>query len=829
MNICYEGMLFARKGCVTVNWMKALGSMLLFLLVTSVVPAVAQQGVIKEIVFFGNERVDKRIILKEIKSKVGEPFSPERVREDIKAIYRLGYFRDVQVDVAEAKGEIILTFAVIEKASVANIVISGNSKLSQEDIEGVIEVKRDSVLDMGKVRSSVTEIKKLYTSKRYFGSEVEYRVELEQGNKAVVYFDIVEGVKGYLTKIAFVGNKVFGSRRLRGAMKTKQKGWFWWLSGAGKLESDVIELDINRIRSLYLDEGYVTVKVNTPEIALSKNKKSIQITIRIEEGEQYKLGSLDITGDILTTKEELLKGFKSRVHKVYRASLVQKDLLWLTDQYTDRGYAYADVAPLTMLDQEKKLVYLTFKIDKGIIAHINRIEIEGNTKTRDKVIRRELKIAEGDIYSSTRLRKSRERVLRSGYFKDVEFSPSPTEKKDLIDLDIRVEEQQMGRLAFGAGYSNVHGVIGSVALSHGNLFGLGYKASLKVELGGDVRNFNLSFTDPRFLDTPYSLGLTGYNETEDYDSYSVDVTGGGLTIGREITENIVASLGYRFERVRIYDVFSTPGKVAVQDDPLTPLPVDEYVAPEPPGGYQPGDYIYDSKGTTTTGKVTFTLTRNTLNDPYFPTNGSNIWVSGSVAGLGGDNFFYSLSAGASWFHPIVGDLVLNLRATAGTIHPYTNEPVPVNEKFYVGGINTIRGFEYGSAGPLGSRTVYKGVDNVVPLDGRIDEYVFDHKVHSDPIGALNMVVGNVELLYPLSKALGLRAAVFYDVGKGWGGGDPDNRFDNSFLPLRQAVGAGIRWYSPFGPIRVDWGYNLSPRSGRGEKTNAWDFSMGTLF
>jgi outer membrane protein insertion porin family len=812
----------SRKGCVPVSWMKALGYMLLFLLVTSVVPAVAQQGVLKEIVVFGNERVDKRIILKEIKSKVGEPFSPERVREDIKAIYRLGYFRDVQVDVAETKGEIILTFAVIEKPYVANIVISGNSKLSQEDIEGAVEVKRDSVLDMGKVRSSVTEIKKLYTSKRYFGSEVEYRVELEQGNKAVVYFDIVEGVKGYLTKIAFVGNKVFGSRRLRGAMKTKEKGWFWWLSGAGKMESDVLEVDINRIRSLYLDQGYVTVKVNAPEITLSKNKKSIQITIRIEEGEQYKLGSLDITGDILTTKEELLKGFKCRVNKVYRASLVQKDLLWLTDQYTDKGYAYADVAPLTMLDQEKKLVNLTFKIDKGIIAHINRIAIEGNTKTRDKVIRRELKIAEGDIYSSTRLRKSRERVLRSGYFKDVEFSPSPTEKKDLIDLDIRVEEQQMGRLAFGAGYSNVHGVIGSVSLSHGNLFGLGYKAALKVELGGDVRNFNVSFTDPRFLDTPFSLGLVGYSETDTYDNYSVDVAGGGLTIGREITENIVATLGYRFERVRIYDVYSTSG-TPVADDPTTPL-VDESLNAIPPQGYQPGDYIYDEwkRGPSLTSKVTLTFARNTLNDPYFPTNGSEIWVSGALAGLGGNNYFYSASAGASWFHPIVGDLVLNLRGSAGFIRPYSHKDVPINERFYVGGIKSLRGFDYGMAGPVEMPKVrYWDHDG----DGTADKAY--STFGGDTLGALNMVVFNTEFLYPLSKALGLRAAAFFDVGKGWGGGD--NSFDNSFWPLRYAAGVGIRWYSPFGPIRVDWGYNLSQRSGRGEKTNVWDFSMGTLF
>jgi len=764
-----------RRGCVIVSRMKMLGLVVFFLLVTSVAPALAQQGVIREIVVFGNEQVDKGIILKEIGSKVGEPFSQERVREDIKAIYRLGYFRDVQVDVAETKGAIILTYAVIEKPSVANIVISGNNKLSQEDIEGVIEIKQDSVLDIGKVRSSVTEIKKLYTAKRYFGSEVEYRVELEQGNKAVVYFDIVEGVKGYLTKITFVGNKVFGSRRLKKVMKTKEKGWVWWLSGAGKLETDVLEVDVSRIRSLYFDYGYVTLRVSEPEIALSKNKKSIQITVRIEEGEQYRLGSLDIQGDILTTKEKLLKGFKSRVEKVYSASRVQRDLLWLTDQYTDKGYAYADVAPLTMLDHEKKLVHLTFKIDKGIEAYIGRIAMEGNTKTRDKVIRREMKIAEGDLFSSTRVRKSRERVMRTGYFKEVEFIPSPTEKREFIDLDIRVEEQQMGKLGFGAGYSNTWGVLGSIELSHGNLFGLGYKASVSAELGGESNNFNVSFTDPRFLDTLVSLGFDAYNQTYEYETYASNVLGGGITIGREITDTIRGDLEYRLERVRIYDV-------------------DHVYASQ---------YIIEQEGTSTTGKVILTFSRNTIDDPYNPRKGSQLWVSGTFAGLGGDNYFYGASGGASWFHPIVGDLVLNLRATAGMIRPYTDAPVPINEKFYLGGGKTMRGFEYGMAGPLDDR--------------------------NEPIGALNWGTATTEFIYPLSKAIGLRAAVFYDVGKAWGGGTYDTKFNNSFMPVRHVVGAGIRWYSPFGPIRIDWGFNLNPRSYRGEKSSVWDFSMGAMF
>jgi outer membrane protein insertion porin family len=735
---------------------------------------------IKEIVVFGNERVDKAIILKEITSKVGEPLSQERIREDTKAIYRLGYFRDVQVDVSETKEGVVITFVVIEKPYVADIIISGNVKLNLEDIEKVIGVKRDSVLDMNTVSSSAEEIKKLYATKRYFGSEVDYRVDLEERNRAIVYFDIVEGVKGYLTKITFVGNKAFGSRRLKKIMQTKEKGWIWWITKSGRLETDVLEVDISRIRSLYYDHGYVMVKLSEPEITLSKNKKSIQVTISIEEGDQYRLGSLDITGDILTTKEELLKGLKSKVGKVYRSSVTQKDLLWLTDQYADEGYAYVDVSPLTMLDHEEKLVNLTYKIEKGVKANINRIEIEGNTKTRDKVIRRELKIVEGDLYNATRLRKSRQRVMRTGYFKEVDFAPSPTEKKELIDLGIKVDEAEMGRLEFGVGYGSATGVVGSVGLSHGNLFGLGYKAYLNAEVGQNVMDFKLGFDDPRFLDTPLSVGFDAYKQTFEYNTYDTDVTGGDIKIGWGITDTIRVDLSYLFERVRIYNI--------------------DYI-------YVPGDYIYDEaqKGATITSKATLTLTRNTIDNPYNPTRGSQIWIDGTIAGLGGDNYFYSARGGASWFHPIIGDLVLHLNGNIGIIRGYNNTDVPLPEKFFVGGIRTLRGFEYGMAGPVDRR--------------------------EQPIGALNLVSFQTELLYPLSKALGLRGAVFYDVGKGWGTGgvQPYSSIDDSFLPLRHGVGVGIRWYSPFGPIRLDWGYNLTPISGRGEKSNVWDFSMGAMF
>jgi outer membrane protein insertion porin family len=739
----------------------------LFILLILVVPVIAQQRLIKKIVIIGSERISREMILHEIKSKVGEPLSLKKVHEDVKAIYLLGYFRDVQVDVSETDEGVVLTFVVIEKPLIENVIISGNKKLSSKDIEEVIEVKRDAILDLGKVRSSVNEIKKLYTTKGYYGNEVEYRVELIEANKAVVHFDITEGVKGYIKDIRFVGNKAFGKRKLKKSMQTKEKGLFWWLTKSGTLEMDALELDRNRIKSFYLDNGYVTVKVNEPEISLSKDKKSIIITIRIDEGDQYTLGSLDIVGDILTSKEELLKGLNSRIGKIYRSSVVQKDLLWLSDQYADKGFAYVDVVPLSRLDRDKRLVDLIFKIEKGVTVHINRIEIKGNTKTRDKVIRRELKIAEGDIYSSTLLRKSRQRVKKTGYFKEVDFATSPTEKREVIDLDIRVEEVETGALKFGAGYSSMYGVVGTVSLSQRNLFGLGYKAYGKVTMGEKIQDYSIGFTDPRVLDTQISAGFDVFNETFEYSTYDARRTGGDFRIGREITDNIRADLTYLYERVKVFNV-------------------DENAS----------SFIKSQQGTTDTSEITLALTRNTIDDIFNPRKGSEISVSGSIAGIGGDNFFYKAWSRASWFHPIIGDLVLNLKGNFGIARGYNGKEVPLTDKFFVGGIRTLRGFEYGFAGP-------------------VDE-------NHEPIGALNMVVFSTEFTYPLSKALGLKVALFYDVGKGFDDWD-------EITPLRHAVGAGIRWYSPLGPIRIDWGYNLDRKPERGEKASVWDFTVGMVY
>ena len=748
------------------------GKLLLpFLLLLCLLPHLAYAIVVKEIHVVGNRRVERDIIIDRIKTKVGQPLDRKRLAEDVKAIFQLGYFRDIRVDVKETPEGAILTFIVLEKPTVKDVVISGHEKIKREEIEEVIKIKRGDFFDRRRWNETVEAVKHLYTSKGYYGASISSEVEEVPENQVVLYIDIVEGEKAYIKEIRFEGNKAFSARKLRKLMRTKKRGWLSWLTKTGTLEKEVLEVDIARIRSFYHDHGYITVKVSEPEITLGRDGRSLTITIRIKEGDRYKVGSLDIVGDLIEPKEKLFKKLKlkTKVGKWYRSSLVQRDMLKIVDYYADKGYAYVDVTPLTSLDREKKLVHLRFRVTKGPQVFIGRIEIRGNTKTRDKVIRREMKVAEGELYSAGKIRKSRQKLKKLGIFKEVDVTSIPTERREVMDLQVKVEETQTGMLQFGAGYSSLYGAVGTISLSERNLFGRAWRAYIKATLGGEMSDFSLGASDPRFLDTPYSLGFDVFRETYDYDTYDSRITGGDLKVGREITDYLRGDLVYRFERVKIFNV---------EDEA--------------------SDYIKSQEGTTNTSKVTFTLTFNNIDDPLNPSRGIETWISLCNAGgpLGGDNYFWRIGTGVSWFKPLWGDLVLNLRGKFGIVEGYGGRDVPLGEKFFVGGLRTMRGFEYGMAGP-------------------VDE-------NHEPIGALKMAVFNAELIYPLSKALGLKVAVFYDVGKG---------FDDweDITPLRHAVGAGIRWYSPFGPIRIDWGYNLDRRKDRGEKSNVWDFAIGVMY
>ncbi len=726
----------------------------------------AEEDLIKRITILGNVKVEEGVIRGAMKSREGESFSAEQVREDLRSIFGLGYFSDIQVDIKSAPQGKEIIFIVAEKPSIKEILITGYQKVKLDAIKEKVTLTPRSILNLEKVKENSENIRKLYFSKGYYGVHVETKVDYLETNEAVVTFNIKEGSKGSIKKIIFKGNKNIKSSQLRKVMTTKQRNIFSLITKSGVLDEDILKNDIQLLTAYYVDYGYLDVKVSEPKVDLHDPKR-IQIEIEIVEGSQYHLGDIDFKGDILTTKEDLFKVLKIKRNEIYRTSIIRKEINTLTEKFADQGYAYVEITPSTSADSKNLLVHLTFDIEKKKRVSFEKIQIVGNTRTRDKVIRRELRVAEGELYSATGLSKSRDRMRRTGYFKEVDFTTNRGSADDKINLDIKVEEAPTGALSFGLGYSNFEKMVGSVSLSDRNLLGLGYNGVLKFKLGSVTRDIRLGFTDPYFLGYPYSAGIDLYNENREFSTYSYKITGGDLRFGKELTEEIRADAMYKLEKVNVTNV--------TDDASLL---------------------IKDQAGRKTTSALSVAFSIDTRDNYFAPTKGEkhSLFLQNAGGILGGDNYFIKVAGDASWFHPLPLSTVLNLRGKLGLIRPYSGREAPIYEKFFVGGLTTVRGFNHGKAGPLDQ--------------------------NREPLGAEKMVVFNSELVFPLAREIGMRGAVFWDIGKGF------NKLSD-LTPLKTGAGFGIRWLSPFGPFVMDIGFNLNPQ--KGEKSRVIDFTAGTVF
>ena len=727
----------------------------------------AQEEVIERITVLGNVKTEEGVIRGAIKSREGRPFSIEQVREDLRSIFALGYYSDVQLDIRSTpRGKEIL-FIVVERPSIREVLIKGNDKVKYDDIKEKVTLPPRSILNLDKVRENVEQIRKLYFTKGYYGVKVEPKIDTLETNEAVVTFQITEGPKGRIKEIVFKGNEKIKSSDLLKVMTTKKWNLLSWFTKTGVLDEDVLKNDIQLVTAYYIDQGYLDVKVSEPKIDLS-NPKRIRIEIAVTEGSLYRLAKIDFKGDVLTTREDLFKAIQLKRNDVYSNSAIRRDIGALTERFAGRGYAYVEITSEPVINPDNLTVDLTFIIDKKKKVYLEKIQTTGNSKTRDKVIRRELLVAEGTLYDATALSKSQSRLRRTGYFKEVDFSTSRGTADDKINIDIKVEEAPTGSISLGVGYSTLYSVMASVALADRNLFGYGYHGVFRVTLGTTSTEFRLSFTDPYFLGYPYSVGADLYLQTiETFDTYHYQVQGGDVHAGKELTENLRLDAMYKLEKVKVYDV-----------------------------ARDASDIIKEEEGTSTTSALSLTLIRDTRNDYFAPSKGGrhSIMVENAGGPLGGSNYFVKTITDSSWFFPLPLRTVLNLRGKAGVVEPYGGTEVPIYEKYFVGGQGTIRGFEYGMAGP-------------------VDE-------NGDPVGATNMVVFTSEFIFPISSEIGMRGALFWDVGKGF-----DNTSD--ITPIKNGVGFGLRWYSPFGPINIDLGFNPNPKEG--EKRRVWEFNMGTVY
>ena len=751
--------------------MKAIKILLLLSIIFTPTFMWAQQlDKIAKIDVTGNESIDRAVILNSVKTKENDPYNLDKLREDMKNIYKTGFFSDIQIDVKDSDKGKLVTFVVIERPPIKMIYVEGNKEIKTEDIREKLKIKTNTVMNIEKIKESMDEVKKLYASKGYFNTKVIYEIIPEEGYDVGVKFLIEEPKKAFVRKISFTGNKNFSSDKLKGYMLVREKGWFSWFTGSGILEEDALDDDRKRLESYYSNHGYIKAKIGVPDVSISKDGKTISIVMPIEEGNVYKVGKIDFSGDLIFSADILKKDIKTKPGDTFRSSLFREDVIKLTDLYQDKGYAFTDVSPITLVDDTAQKIDLTFNISKGKEIYVNRINILGNTRTRDKVIRRELRLAEGDRYSGKGLTRSKERLTNTQYFKEADLKLIKTEDPEKINLDVAVEEKPTGTFNVSVGYSTTEKAIIGGSISQQNLLGTGRKLYFNAGVGDITNNFSASIVDPYIFDLNLSAGLGLSHYTREMDSYDYKLAGGSLSFVRPMTEFTKLSTRYKYEKTKIDNIDVDASHI-----------------------------IKEQIGSSSTSSVTVGLNRNTIDNILNPSKGSNTEISFELAGgpFGAKNDFYR-SVGQYGLYIPAGfwNSTFFVKGTAGVIRGYNGKPIPIYENFYVGGLHTVRGFKYGEAGPM-------------------DEY-------GDPIGARNQLFFNLEWIFPVFMPVGLKGVIFFDTGHGF----EENK---GFLlnGTRTSAGTGIRWFSPFGPIRLEIGFNLNPK--KDEKRSVFDFAIGSQF
>lgn len=712
----------------------------------------------------GLKRIEEGAIKAKITQKIGEPLSKEKTAEDIKNIYKMGYFDDVLIQMETFEGGIRLIYVVKEKPTIIRVEFQGNKELSEDKLREKIAISPGSISDITLIQDNASRIQSFYEEEGYWAATVIPIVNKVTEDEVTLTYQIVEGEKVRIKKINIIGNKAISSRKIKAVMKTSEWAIYSFLTSSGYYKKETMNKDIEAIKDLYFNSGYIKAIVADPEIRLTPDNKGMIIDIQVSEGDPYKVSGIEITGHKAFPEADLRKKVTLKAGNVFSKETVKKDITAITDLYTQNGYAMANVFPDIVPDDESKEVKVTYKIEEGEIFRIGRIEISGNIKTRDKVIRREVRLDEGDKFNSALLKRSYERINNLNFFESVELIPRPRYEERLLDIDIKVKERPTGFLSVGGGYSSVDKLIGVVDITQGNLFGKGQYLKLKGELGGKSSFYELSFRDPWFMDKPISFSTDIYKTTREYVDYKRRATGFGFGFGKNLDEYWGASISYNIEKVTIYDVAEGAS-----------------------------DIIREQIGTRVTSSITPSIVRDSRDNFIDPSRGSRLSLYITFAGIGGTNAFIKGVADSAWFIP-VGSTTISVRGRFGYATGIFGKELPLYERFYVGGIYTIRGLGFGEAGPRDDK--------------------------GSVIGGTKELIFNLEYIFPIFSELRLKGVIFADAGNSYDQDEPIGA-------LRYTSGLGIRWISPIGPIRIEWGYNINKKPGEG--SSKLEFTFGTFF
>jgi len=740
----------------------------------------ASATMVKSIEVKGNKTISIATILSKIKTRVGQEYLQTVISDDLKRLYNTGYFSDVRVDHQGHEGGFKVIIYLDEKPIVEEITFSKTRFLKSRTLLKKMKIQEGKFLDNKSLKDDIDTIEELYAQKGLTLAEVEVETAMDEAtNKAKLHFIIKEGDKVQIKRIYVDGNESFKNKKILKVVKMRAKTFF----RSGHMKEEVLDEDVERINSFYEQNGFIDV---VTDYSIEKLKKGfVNIRIRISEGKQYFVGKVTVAGNDVLSKEDVLRVMEETKEKgVFSREKLTVDIAKIRTLYFDRGYIFANVDESTSLDQRTGEVEVKINIREGGLAFINHVNIQGNTRTRDIVIRRELRLNPGDRFDGGKLRRSRERLNNLGYFEDVGFDIEDTDVQDKKDLVVQVKEAKTGSFSFGGGFSTVDQVVGFIEVEQRNFdfanwptfTGGGQRLKLRAETGSTRSNLLLSFTEPWIFDHPVSGGFDAFRterakERDVGYAYDEEKVGGGIHFGKQFSEYLSGGVSYKFERVTIENL-------------------DTDVSAD----------LAAEAGTNSVSALGFTATRDSTDSRFSPREGLAISGGVDVAGgfISGDKDFYRLQARGNYYIPLKFKSVLELRTRAGFIDAYgDSSKVPIFERFFAGGARTIRGYDERKVGPLDSST-------------------------NDPIGGEGLFTANIEYTIPIIDFVKL--AAFFDTGNVWA-----NVEDFGSGDFKSGTGLGLRVKTPIGPVNLDYGYPLSEEPGENGRSGKFYFSVSRGF
>ncbi len=749
----------------------------------AVAPAAPAAKIVKSIDIQGNKSIGIAQVLAKIKTRVGQEYQELVVSDDLKRLYNTGHFADVQIDHEDMDGGYKIIVRLKEKPIVEEITFSKTRYYNKNFLQSKMKTKKDKFLDNKTLKDDTNTIEELYKKKGLTQIKVDVETFVDETtNKASLHFIIREGYRVKIKRINVYGNTAYPDKRIIKVIKSRTA----WLFNGGILKEDVLEEDMTRIQAFYEQNGYIDAKATNVSEPLYKGFVNINITV--EEGKRYYVGAVSITGNSVLSEYDVKSSIKNiKEGNIFSHEKLDEDTGNIRNAYFDRGYISASVEEATSFNTETGKVDIKLAIKEGGLAYVNKIKIQGNTRTRDIVIRRELRMYPGDQFDGKKLRKSKERLKNLGYFEDVGYDIEDTDQVDQKDLLVQVKEAKTGSFSFGGGYSTVDQLVGFIEVEQKNFdianwpsfTGGGQDLRLRGEIGSTRKNLVLGFTEPWLFDYPISGGFDAFLTERNRDNntgyaYDEKRIGGDLRLGKSFNDNFSVGSTYRLEQIKIGNL---------EDNSSADLAAEE--------------------GTNVVSSVGFSTTNDYRDSPIVPTSGLVVNNSFDVAGgpLGGDKDFYRLQTGGSYYVPLKFNeltTVLELSGRTGMVKAYgDSDRVPIFERYFLGGAQSVRGYNERKVGPL-------------------------DPVTQEPIGGETMLVGNVEYTVPIIDIL--KAAVFYDIGNVWSKVE-----DYGDGGLKAGTGLGLRVKTPIGPINLDYGIPLNSEPGEQKKSGKFYFSVSRGF